>query len=84
MVCEVYMLCKEQGLIAGYADGSFKPSNYANKAEALKMLLNTYGEELTEGIKINSIPYDDVVKSAWYAIYVWKASKLFNFRGKFR
>ena len=40
------------------------------------MLLNTYGEELTEGIKINSIPYDDVVKSAWYAIYVWKASKL--------
>ena len=67
---------KSKDWIAGYADGSFKPSNYANKAEALKMLLNTYGEKLTEGIKINSIPYDDVVKSAWYAIYVWKASKL--------
>lgn len=67
---------KSKNWITGYSDGSFKPSNYVNKAEALKMLLNTYGEKLTEGIKINSIPYDDVIKTAWYAIYVWKGSKL--------
>lgn len=67
---------KSKDWITGYPDGSFKPSNYVNKAEALKMLLNSYGEKLTEGVKINSVPYDDVIKSAWYAIYVWKASKL--------
>ncbi len=67
---------KTNGWITGYSDGTFRPSNYVNKVEALKMLLNTYGEKLAEGTTISSIPYDDVIKNAWYAIYVWKASKL--------
>lgn len=67
---------KTQGWIQGYSDGSFKPSNYVNKVEALKMLLQTYGLDLNEGAKVNYLPYDDVNASAWYAIYLWKAGKL--------
>lgn len=67
---------KSKKWISGYSDGSFRPSNYVNKVEALKMMLNTYGEKLTEGVKVNTVPYPDVNTTAWYAIYVWRASKL--------
>ncbi|MBI4127094.1 S-layer homology domain-containing protein [Candidatus Peregrinibacteria bacterium] len=67
---------KSKGWISGYADGTFRPSNTVNKVEALKMLLRTYGEKLTEGVKVNYLPYTDVSTSAWYAIYLWKAGKL--------
>ncbi len=67
---------KSKGWISGYSDGTFRPANTVNKVEALKMLLKTYGEKLTEGVKINFIPYTDIDTRAWYAIYVWRASKL--------
>ncbi|MEK7146487.1 MAG: septal ring lytic transglycosylase RlpA family protein [Patescibacteria group bacterium] len=39
------------GIVNGYPDGSFKPDNTINRAEAVKMLLNASGilVELTEG-----------------------------------
>lgn len=67
---------KKQNWIQGYSDGSFKPGNTVNKVEALKMLFKVYGEDLTEGTKVNSLPYNDLDRAAWYSIYVWKAVQL--------
>lgn len=33
---------KDEGIISGYSDGSFKPAQYINIAEALKITLETY------------------------------------------
>ncbi len=35
-------LAEEKGVISGYSDGSFKPAQYINIAEALKITLETY------------------------------------------
>lgn len=59
----------ENKIISGYADGTFKPEETVNLAEAMKMLVNT--NEL-----IPILPSDDqeffadADKSAWYASYI--------------
>jgi V8-like Glu-specific endopeptidase len=64
---------KEQGWVSGYPDSTFKPGNFVNKAEALKMLLETF-EIQTSIPKIN--PYSDVPKEEWYSKYVHTASNI--------
>ncbi|MBU1151534.1 septal ring lytic transglycosylase RlpA family protein [Patescibacteria group bacterium] len=65
---------KENGVIEGYDDGSFRPEEKINRAEALKML--TLASELLtkEGINEADQPeenvFTDVVRSAWYAKYI--------------
>ena len=63
---------KEQGWIAGYPDGTFKPANTVNKVEALKMLLEVFTIEL---VKPSTKPFDDVELSEWYVRYVATAKK---------
>lgn len=67
---------RSMGWVSGYPDGSFKPGNTVNKVEALKILFNVYQEPLVEGTPVAELPYPDLDTSAWYSIYVWKASKL--------
>lgn len=42
--------CSDNGLVSGYTDGSFKPGNNVNYAEAITMLVNAlkYKEEVAE------------------------------------
>lgn len=69
-----YVCCaKENKWISGYPDGTFKPSNNVNKAEALKMLLEVFGTEINEP---TSNPYADVDANAWFAKYVSTAKLL--------
>ena len=67
---------KAEGWVKGYSDGNFRPSTTVNKVEALKMLFNAYGVELTEGSSVSKLNYTDLATDAWYSIYVWKASSL--------
>lgn len=62
---------QEQGIIGGYADGSFRPDQAVNRAEALKMLL------LSEKINVSEspAPFSDVERGTWYAPYVQTAYK---------
>ncbi|MFC1729794.1 S-layer homology domain-containing protein [candidate division KSB1 bacterium] len=55
---------KDKDIIAGYPDGSFKPSNTVNRAEALKMLMLAFNVDVGGPYEIN---YSDVDKEAWYA-----------------
>ncbi len=53
-----------EGIIGGYSDGSFKPGNTVNRAEALKMLMMAFDMEAGPG---GSLPFSDTDDGAWYA-----------------
>lgn len=63
---------KEQGWVGGYPDGTFRPANTVNTAEAIKMVVNAQGYEVPASVQTSL--YDDVDGSTWYAPYV-KAAK---------
>lgn len=60
---------KEQGVISGYADGTFKPDKLVNRAEALKIIIGALvtADELAAATSTN---FDDVPAGAWYLPYV--------------
>lgn len=58
----------QKKIVEGYPDGSFKPSNNINFAEALKIILESYG------VNASSVPYteNDLIhmsRNDWYAKY---------------
>ncbi len=57
----------EKNIVAGYPDGSFKPSNNIIRAEYLKVLLEAAKVDLNENV-INK-PYYDVDRDEWYSKY---------------
>lgn len=57
---------KNKGVITGYADGTFKPEQTVNRAEALKMLIGGFSKNLQP----NDGSFPDVPKDAWYSSYV--------------
>ena len=70
-MCQAIAWAKEQGIFTGYADGTFGPYNYINRAEVLKVVLEAFGDAVTilpnggsnEG-------FSDADSSAWYMPYV--------------
>ncbi len=56
---------KTRGIIQGYPDGTFKPDTAVNFAEAIKMVLSAYGEDVSEG-----------TGEAWYLPYAEKLESL--------
>jgi|GEM_PF-1938793 len=65
-----YLLNKN--IVQGYADNTFKPNNTVNRAEFVKMILNSkYGED-SIGTKANC--FRDV-KVAWYSPYICLAKE---------
>ncbi len=59
---------KNEGWIKGYSDGTFKPDVIVNKAEALKMLINSRGYAVN--FSANYRIFDDENAEAWYAPYL--------------
>ncbi len=64
---------KDLSLIGGYNDGTFKPGQLINRAEAVKILFKAFGldianvpDELPENAKKNFV---DMPKSAWFYPY---------------
>ncbi len=64
---------KEQGWVSGYSDNAFRPANSVNKVEALKMMLEVFGQEM---IPANGAVFEDVVSGEWYSDYVNTAKEL--------
>ncbi len=58
-----------KGVVQGYSDGTFKPTQGVNKVEFLKMLFSTV-EDVEVDPVVSEDPYDDVDTLAWYAPYV--------------
>ena len=61
---------KDQNIVQGYADGTYKPENKINRAEFLKIVMAAAGKT-PEGKDC----YQDV-KDVWYSGYVCAATKL--------
>lgn len=61
---------KENNIIHGYADGTFKPQNEINRAEFLKIILE--GSGVPSNV-LTPTPFPDIDHTAWYAPYVKKA-----------
>lgn len=62
---------KQDGLVSGHPDGTFKPASFITRAETLKILLNVGAIPVTS--PATSSYYSDVAPNAWYAPYVNKA-----------
>ncbi|MEK7085781.1 MAG: S-layer homology domain-containing protein [Patescibacteria group bacterium] len=61
----------EKNIIKGYDDGTFKPNQPVNRAEALKFIL----ESISAAIETGTLPFTDVTKDAWYSGYLFTAYK---------
>ena len=63
----------ERGVVGGFPDGTFKPGNPVNRAQAAKMLL------LAAGLEIYDMPnngrFTDVLEGAWYTSFVMSAAQ---------
>lgn len=53
-------LAKDEGVIDGYPDGTFRPADLINFAEASKIIVNAFGYELTED-EVWYIPFVQVL-----------------------
>ena len=58
-----------QGIISGYADGTFKPNNKVNRAEAVKIIVSPLASKEKLATYTDSV-FNDVATDAWYLPYV--------------
>ncbi len=64
---------KQYGWVNGFEDGSYRPSQTVNRAEALKIVLETFEFEIPE--MITQSPFSDVHISEWFAPYAQVAKE---------
>ena len=62
----------DKGIVEGYADNTFKPDELINRAEFLKIILESNDIEVDDNFGYCFLD----VKTAWYAKYVCKAKDL--------
>lgn len=65
---EAIKYLKEHNVIGGYPDGSFKPEQAVNRAEALKIILLGDGRDVPD--VVSNAGFSDVDPYAWYAKYI--------------
>jgi hypothetical protein len=67
------MFLKEKGVVGGHADGTFRPNTLLNRAEALKLVLESAG--FIAPVSVATITFPDVNLKDWFARYVFLGSK---------
>lgn len=64
----------EQHIVKGYADGTFKPEQKVNRAEAVKMILQAKSSEIP--VAVTQVAFSDMTITDWFASYVMKAKEM--------
>lgn len=67
---ETIAYVKSEGIVEGYADGTFKPDATINRAEFVKILMGAFEDD---GRMCKIAPFSDVDQTAWYATYAHRA-----------
>jgi plastocyanin len=70
------MALKEDGIIGGYPDGSFRPDQVVNRVEALKIILGAAKIVVSNESGLGLGGLTDVDSTQWYANYLKKALAL--------
>jgi hypothetical protein len=63
---EAITWARQNGIVEGYADGSFKPKALVNRAEFVKILMGAYDADESEKM-CKIAPFPDVEQPSWYA-----------------
>ena len=63
-------IAKEEGIISGYEDGSFRPNAKISRAEALSVLFRAAKVDVPSVQELTLSKFPDVNKADWYADYV--------------
>lgn len=61
---------KENGILQGYSDGTFKPTNNVNRAEAVTIIVRAVVAKETLDRFASQTVYSDVANDAWYVTYI--------------
>jgi hypothetical protein len=64
---------RDAQIAEGYDDGTFRPGNTVNRAEAMKMFMSAAGVDVSDA---PSSTFPDVLDTDWFALYVMKASEM--------
>lgn len=64
------------GIINGYPEGTFKPAQNVNRAEAAKMMFTFLGYKKKEDEKVSVAPFSDVKVDHWAAVEISKMKEL--------
>lgn len=64
---------KNEGVIQGYPDGSFKPDNKISRVEVLKLILEGLKADVA---RAKTLPFKDTDINSWYADYLASANSL--------
>lgn len=68
---EAVEFLKTNGIVSGYEDGTFRPNQNVNRAEALKLIITPlFKPDQIETAKSAVSVYTDVANNAWYKPYV--------------
>lgn len=66
---------RELGVIEGYPDGTFRPNQEANRAEALKIIILASSIDVT-GYETGEDVFPDVTQEEWFYPYIKKSKEL--------
>ncbi len=69
---DAVLYLKGQGIVEGYADGTFRPEALINRAEFLKIAVETFEDEsvLAKCTTNANLPFSDTQDTSWYAPYI--------------
>lgn len=67
---------KDEGIVSGYPDGTFRPERFINRAEFTKIIVEArFSHEEIEQCDTSEVGLSDVSPHAWYAKYVCLAKE---------
>jgi hypothetical protein len=64
----------KEGVVKGYSDGTFKPAQLVNRAEALKIIL--VGNKVEIPASVETVSFSDIKTADWFSVYVMKAKEM--------
>ena len=68
-LCPAIQYVKDQGIFAGYPDGTFRPNDVINRAETTKVVLLGFGIPILPDDGTN-LGFSDVFINSWYMTYL--------------